>query len=70
VITWDEPKRLSNIAAHGVDFAACASIFDYPMFTVEDDRGAYGGKREIKKYFKETGVGSTGIGTKGGASRS
>ena len=26
-ITWDEPKRLSNIAKHGLDFAALDDAF-------------------------------------------
>jgi uncharacterized protein len=34
VITWDEPKRQANIKQHGIDFAGCEPIFDYPMVTV------------------------------------
>jgi uncharacterized DUF497 family protein len=30
---WDEPKRLANLAKHGVDFAAAKLIFEGP--TVE-----------------------------------
>lgn len=26
---WDEPKRLSNLAKHGIDFAAVSAEFDF-----------------------------------------
>ena len=45
MITWDEPKRQANIKQHGIDFAGCEPIFDYPMVTVEDRREAYGKQR-------------------------
>jgi uncharacterized protein len=45
VITWDEPKRQANIKHHGIDFADCEPIFDYPLVTVEDKREAYGEQR-------------------------
>ena len=42
MITWDEPKRRSNIRKHKIDLAALESVFDYPMISVEDDRQRYG----------------------------
>ena len=42
MITWDEPKRASNLKKHQIDFADLESAFDLPMITVEDDREAYG----------------------------
>jgi uncharacterized protein len=29
LITWDEPKRLSNLAKHGIDFAEFETAFDF-----------------------------------------
>ena len=43
--TWDEPKRLRNIKNHGLDFVACEAVFDGPVVTWEDARGAYGEQR-------------------------
>ncbi|GHU27032.1 hypothetical protein AGMMS50256_05820 [Betaproteobacteria bacterium] len=45
MITWDEPKRLLNIDSHGIDLASVESVFDFPMYTWEDDTEAYGEKR-------------------------
>jgi uncharacterized DUF497 family protein len=45
MITWDEPKRMKNLARHGIDLAELESAFDFPMVTVEDDRLAYGEQR-------------------------
>ena len=45
MITWDEAKRLQNIAKHGIDLAHCEVIFDAPMLTVEDKSESYGEKR-------------------------
>ena len=42
MITWDEPKRASNLKKHQIDLADLESAFDLPMITVEDDREAYG----------------------------
>jgi uncharacterized protein len=42
---WDEGKRESNLAKHGVDFARAARIFDGPVFEIVDDRGNYGESR-------------------------
>lgn len=40
--TWDEPKRLSNIVDHGLDFVGCEAVFDGPVVTWDDDSEAYG----------------------------
>lgn len=45
MITWDEAKRRSNLAKHGVDLADCAVVFDNPLLTQEDTRMAYGEQR-------------------------
>ena len=47
MITWDEAKRVSNLAKHGVDFAEVAH-FDFATALHEvDDREDYGELREI-----------------------
>jgi uncharacterized DUF497 family protein len=40
--TWDEAKRLLNIADHGIDFADLEGFFDGDLLTREDSRMAYG----------------------------
>ncbi|MEA1049979.1 BrnT family toxin [Lamprobacter modestohalophilus] len=42
MITWDDAKRRSNLAKHGLDFAEAEAIFDGPIFTEQDTREAYG----------------------------
>jgi uncharacterized DUF497 family protein len=42
MITYDEAKRRSNLARHGIDLADCGLVFDAPIFTEEDDRLPYG----------------------------
>ena len=37
-LEWDEQKRHTNIAKHGVDFVAAARVFDGPILEVEDRR--------------------------------
>ena len=39
---WDEAKRKSNSAKHGLDFADAPPMFGLPMFVVPDDREDYG----------------------------
>jgi uncharacterized DUF497 family protein len=34
VITWDEPKRLSNLDKHGLDFADIEGGFDFAGATI------------------------------------
>ncbi len=38
---WDERKRRSNLAKHGVDFADLEILFAGPTFTDRDDRFEY-----------------------------
>ena len=38
---WDEAKRKSNLAKHGLDFADAHLAFNLPMFVVLDDRESY-----------------------------
>jgi uncharacterized DUF497 family protein len=45
MLTWDEDKRLTNIADHGVDFVGCDAIFDGPVVSWEDARENYGEQR-------------------------
>lgn len=46
VITWDEAKRASNLAKHGLDFADVAHFdFDTALLDI-DDREDYGEVRE------------------------
>jgi uncharacterized protein len=45
--TWDEAKRRSNLAKHGLDFADAAKVFGGPMALFEDTRQTYGEQRMI-----------------------
>ena len=38
---WDERKRRSNLAKHGVDFADLEVLFAGPTYTDRDDRFEY-----------------------------
>ena len=44
---WDESKRKSNLAKHGLDFKDAARIFAGPLVLFEDDRTDYGEQRMI-----------------------
>ncbi|SEQ70814.1 hypothetical protein SAMN05216548_10716 [Faunimonas pinastri] len=49
--SWDEGKRETNNAKHGVDFTA-ADAFDWQTaMIVDDERFAYGERREIAFGF-------------------
>ena len=57
---WDEKKRLSNIAKHGIDFAVAASIFDGAFVEFSQRQREYGeerigalGRREEEIIFVE-----------------
>lgn len=41
LITWDEPKRQSNIAKHGLDFADLTLEFFMTAITVEAHNGRF-----------------------------
>jgi uncharacterized DUF497 family protein len=45
MVAYDESKRQTNLAKHGIDLAECASVFDAPMLTEEDTREAHGEQR-------------------------
>jgi len=45
MISYDEAKRIQNLAKHGIDFAAAAAFFDGYTICHEDTRDAYGEKR-------------------------
>jgi uncharacterized DUF497 family protein len=45
--TLDEPKRLANLAKHGLDFADAAKVFAGPMVLFEVDRFDYREQRMI-----------------------
>lgn len=45
--TWDEAKRQSNLAKHGLDFKDAARVFDGPLVLFEDRRRDYGEQRMI-----------------------
>lgn len=42
MITWDEAKRLQNIAKHGVDFTIAQEVLSGVTVTREDTRASYG----------------------------
>ena len=46
-LEWDEKKNKENIRKHGFDFADAWEVFDLPMLTSVDNRGAYGENRLI-----------------------
>lgn len=41
IITWDEPKRLANLAKHGFDFAALDEAFFLASVIVPVKNGRY-----------------------------
>jgi uncharacterized protein len=52
---WDERKRRSNLAKHGVDFADACGIFAGPTIEATDTRRRYGEIR-IGAYGEAGGV--------------
>ena len=44
---WDEPKRLSNLLDHEIDFVDAERVFAGLTSTFEDDRFAYGERRFV-----------------------
>lgn len=45
--TWDERKRRSNLAKHGIDLALAAEFDWHTALIREDDSEAYGEQREV-----------------------
>ena len=50
-LTWDEPKRRTNLKDHGLDFLDALRVFEGPTFTFEDDRFDYGEQRFVSLGF-------------------
>jgi hypothetical protein len=46
-ITWDDSKRMANIAKHGLDFVESGKVFAGPTFTIPDSRFDYGEERFV-----------------------
>jgi uncharacterized DUF497 family protein len=44
---WDEEKRTTNLAKHGIDFLDVPEIFTGPMLAGPDARKDYGESRKI-----------------------
>lgn len=44
---WDEAKRQTSLAKHGIDFADLEPLFDGPTVTTLDDRFDYGEERFV-----------------------
>jgi uncharacterized protein len=44
---WDEAKKRSNFAKHGLDFADAEQVLNGPCVTFADDRFDYGEERFI-----------------------
>jgi hypothetical protein len=48
VIVWDEAKRKTNLAKHGLDFADAHAVYDNPdKFTITSFRGGEARKMDI-----------------------
>lgn len=45
--TWNETKRKSNLADHGLDFSDAPRVFEGLTYTFEDDRFAYNEQRFV-----------------------
>jgi uncharacterized DUF497 family protein len=45
MLTYDEVKRRTNIAKHGLDFVGCEVLFDGPVASWVDQRLSYGEQR-------------------------
>ncbi len=65
---WDEQKRLSNLAKHGIDFEAATGIFANPTIEYPDERQNYG-ERRIGAYGEVSGIVLFVIYTPRGANR-
>jgi uncharacterized protein len=44
---WDDAKRTTNLAIHGLDFADAQEVFSGPTFTFEDSRFSYTEERFV-----------------------
>jgi hypothetical protein len=49
--SWDDKKRESNLADHGLDFVDAEKVFEGPTFTYEDDLFNYEEQRFVTLGF-------------------
>jgi uncharacterized DUF497 family protein len=54
--TWDEKKRTSNLAKHGLDFKDSRRVFNGPTFSFPDSRFDYGEERFVTIGLLESDV--------------
>jgi hypothetical protein len=47
MVTWDEPKRATNLKKHGFDFRDAEQVFDGVTYTYEDDRLVHDERRYV-----------------------
>jgi hypothetical protein len=47
VVTWDEPKRRTNLRKHGLDFRDAEQVFEGVTYTYQDDRFGYEEERFV-----------------------
>lgn len=55
IFAWDETKRLTNLAKHGIDFEFAKGVFDAPSIEYPDQRQDYGEIR-IGAYGETSGM--------------
>jgi uncharacterized protein len=48
IIVWDEPKRLSNLVKHGLDFASVEPGFDFERAIVLPAKPSKSGRRRLR----------------------
>jgi uncharacterized protein len=48
MIVWDEPKRVSNLAKHGLDFASLEAGFDFVRAIVLPAKTAKSGRPRVR----------------------
>jgi len=48
MVVWDEPKRLANLAKHGLDFAHFETEFDFDTAIAQAARASGTGRDRIK----------------------
>ena len=48
LVVWDEPKRLANLAKHGLDFAEFEEGFDLGRCAIQETRASRTGRVRFK----------------------
>lgn len=56
MIDWDEPKRLANIAKHGLDFARFQAAFSWDCFLADMARPSRMGRLRYRFLGEMAGV--------------